>query len=36
MVMKQAGAKDPYGARVFKDLILAARTEQLKLLGSSR
>lgn len=28
-IMRQAGAKDPYGARVFQDLIFAARSEQL-------
>jgi hypothetical protein len=33
-IMKQAGARNPYGARVFQDLILAARTEQLRLLRS--
>ena len=26
-IMRQAGARDPYGARVLQDLILAARTE---------
>jgi len=30
-IMKQAGARDPYGARVFRDLVLAARAEQLAL-----
>ena len=30
-IMRQAGAKDPYGARVFQDLVLAARAEQLAL-----
>jgi hypothetical protein len=29
MIMRQAGARDPYGARVFRDLIFAARAEQL-------
>src|SRR5215470_5467766 len=29
-IMRQAGARDPYGARVFRDLIFAARVEQLK------
>jgi hypothetical protein len=28
-MMKQAGARDPYGARVFRDLVFAARAEQL-------
>jgi hypothetical protein len=28
-IMRQAGAKDPYGARVFRDLIFAARAAQL-------
>ena len=31
-IMRQAGARDPYGARVFRDLIFAARAEQLALL----
>jgi hypothetical protein len=31
-IMRQAGAKDPYGARVFQDLIFAARSEQLRML----
>src|ERR1700730_8959040 len=31
-IMRQAGARHPYGARVFQDLIFAARTEQLRLL----
>lgn len=31
-IMRQAGSRHPYGARVFQDLIFAARTEQLKLL----
>ena len=30
-IMRQAGARDPYGARVFRDLIFAARAEQLAL-----
>jgi hypothetical protein len=30
-IMKQAAARDPYGARVFQDLVLAARAEQLAL-----
>jgi len=30
-MMRQAGARDPYGARVFRDLVLAARAEQLAL-----
>jgi len=30
-IMRQAGAKDPYGARVFQDLVLAAGAEQLAL-----
>jgi len=34
-IMRQAGAKDPYGARVFQDLIFAARAEQLALLRHS-
>lgn len=34
-IMRQAGATNPYGARVFQDLILAARTEQLALLRSN-
>jgi len=33
-ILKQAGARDPYGARVFQDLILAARSEQLRLSSS--
>lgn len=28
-IVRQAGATDPYGARVFQDLVLAARAEQL-------
>ena len=28
-IMRQAGARDPFGARVFRDLIFAARAEQL-------
>lgn len=28
-MMSKAGARDPYGARVFRDLIFAARAEQL-------
>ena len=28
-IMRQAGARDPYGARVFRDLILAARAAHL-------
>ena len=28
-IMRHAGARDPYGARVFRDLIFAARTAQL-------
>lgn len=31
-IMRQAGARHPYGARVFQDLIFAARTAQLRLL----
>jgi hypothetical protein len=31
-IMRQAGARDPYGARVFRDLIFAARAAQLALL----
>jgi hypothetical protein len=31
-IMRKAGARDPYGARVFRDLIFAARAEQLALL----
>lgn len=31
-IMRHAGARDPYGARVFQDLIFAARSEQLRLL----
>jgi hypothetical protein len=31
-IMRQAGARDPYGARVFRDLIFAARAEQLAFL----
>lgn len=34
-IMRQAGARDPYGARVFQDLIFAARTKQLELLRSN-
>jgi hypothetical protein len=30
-IMAQAGARDPYGPRVFRDLVLAARAEQLAL-----
>jgi hypothetical protein len=33
-IMSEAGATDPYRARVFRDLVLAARTEQLRLLHS--
>jgi len=29
-IMRDAGARDPYGARVFRDLIFAARSEQLR------
>ncbi len=29
-IMRQAGARDSYGARVFQDLVLAARAEQLR------
>jgi hypothetical protein len=32
MIMRQAGARDPYGARVFRDLIFAARAAQLAFL----
>ena len=32
-IMRQAGAKDPYGARVFRDLIFAARAAQLASFG---
>lgn len=35
-IMREAGTADPYGARVFRDLVLAARTEQLRLLHSQR
>lgn len=31
-IMRQAGARDAYGARIFRDLIFAARAEQLALL----
>jgi hypothetical protein len=31
-ILSQAGARDPYSARVFRDLIFAARAEQLALL----
>jgi hypothetical protein len=31
-IMRRAGARNPYGARVFRDLIFAARAEQLALL----
>lgn len=31
-IMREAGTTDPYRARVFRDLILLARTEQLKLI----
>jgi hypothetical protein len=31
-IMRQAGARDPYGARVFRDLIFAARAAQLAFL----
>ena len=30
-MMRQAGARDPYGARVFRELVIAARAEQLAL-----
>jgi hypothetical protein len=30
--MEEAGAKDPYGARVFQDLIFAAQAKQHALL----
>lgn len=30
-IMREAGARDPYRARVFRDLVLAARAEQLRL-----
>jgi hypothetical protein len=33
-IMRQAGARDTYGARVFRDLIFAARAEQLGMLRS--
>jgi hypothetical protein len=33
-IMRQAGAKDPYGARVFQDRIFAARTELASLRGN--
>jgi len=29
-IMRDAGARDPYGARVFRDLIFVARSEQLR------
>ncbi len=32
-IMRQAGARDPYGARVFRDLVFAARAEQLERQG---
>lgn len=32
-IIRQAGASDPYGARVFRALIFAARAEQLASLG---
>jgi hypothetical protein len=32
-IMRQAGARDAYSARVFRDLIFAARAEQLALLS---
>lgn len=31
-ILRQAGTTDPYRPRVFRDLVLAARAEQLKLL----
>lgn len=31
-IMRQAGARDPYGARVFRDLIFVARAAQLAFL----
>jgi hypothetical protein len=31
-IMRRAGARDAYGARVFRDLVFAARAEQLALL----
>jgi hypothetical protein len=31
-IMRHAGAREPYGARVFRDLVFAARAEQLALL----
>jgi hypothetical protein len=35
-IMRQAGATDPYGARAFQDLVLAARAEQLTLSSHRR
>lgn len=32
-ILREAGTRDPYRPRVFRDLVLAARTEQLKLIG---
>jgi hypothetical protein len=32
-IMRRAGARDPYGARVFQDLIVAAKTELLMYTG---
>lgn len=32
-ILREAGTKDPYRPRVFRDLVLAARTQQLKLIG---
>ena len=31
-IVREGGTRDPYRARVFRDLVLAARTEQLRLL----
>jgi hypothetical protein len=33
-ILKEAGTKDPYRARIFRDLVFAARAEQLRLLHS--
>ena len=35
-IMRQAGARDPYGARAFRDLVFAARAEQLASFTVSR
>ena len=34
-ILRQAGAADPFGARVFRDLVFAARAEQLRSQGKT-